>query len=350
LPEVAEVDHAQIEREVAEWRRILQTDLWELCQILYPQSEGHVWSAAVHKPICDDFFVRKDPDKKIGELDVIKMRLWLDPRNHFKTTIDICDIVQWILCYPNVRILIASGTRDNAIKMMAAVKAHFQYNNVIRDLFPESCPAARKVEDFGRVDSFTCPARTNKKLREPTLSVASPDSTVAGMHYEVLKFDDLVNETNSRTKESIAQVNNWYKLTNPLIEKDGYRDVIGTRYDYSDCYGEILGDDFVQDHCVGVLHGEYLIAKRGCYLPSGDVLFPERFTKTKLESERREMGTFNFSAQYLNEPVSGESQFFPRERIEQCMISRRKLPEPRTRFTTLDLALSQNNDADFRRL
>jgi len=323
----------------------LQTNLWELLHVLYPPPK-YYWSVTVHKPICERMFVQKDPAKLINDQDTNKQRLYLDPRNHFKTTLDICDSVQWILAFPDVRQLIASGTRDNAEKMLGSVKSHFKYNETIRYFFPELCPPPRKAEDFGTQDAFTCPGRKDKSLREPTCSIASPDSTVAGMHYDVLKFDDLVNETNSRTAEGLKQVNQWYKLTNPLLEPYGYRDVIGTRYDYSDVYGEILGESFSGEDCVGKPHQGYLVTKRGCYLADGTPLFPERFTREKLESEQREMGTFLFSAQYFNTPIPSDSQFFPLYLVENSFIERKQLPKSRVYFTTLDLAISQASDAN----
>lgn len=329
---------------VAALRLKLQTDLWSLLHVLYPPPQ-YYWSETVHRPVCN-FLVQKDPSRQLWEQDTIKQRLYLDPRNHFKTTIDICDMVQWILAFPNIRILIASGTRDNAIKMLKAVKAHFQYNSVLREIFSPWCPPAHKVEDFGTLDAFTCPARTERSLREPTCSVASPDSTVAGMHYDVLKFDDLVNETNSRTPEGLHQVTNWYRYTNPLLEPWGYRDVIGTRYDFSDLYGEILGEDYADDDLLGQYRNGYCIFKRSCFLADGSPIFPERFVKERLEQERRELGTFLFACQYLNTPVPGDSQFFPLALIQRAFVKETALPKQRLRFTTLDLAMSQASDAD----
>lgn len=332
------------EQAQLELRRVLQTDLWTLAHVLYPPPDGY-WSEVVHRPIAN-FFVKKDPDKSIGQQDTKKQRLLLDPRNHFKTTMDIVDMVQWILCFPDIRILIASGTRDNAIKMLRAVKSHFQYNAGLRYIFPELCPPPHKAEDFGTSDQFICPGRTKRYLREPTCSVASPDSTVAGMHYDVLKFDDLVNETNSRTAEGLKQVNQWYKLTNPLLEPYGYRDVIGTRYDFSDLYGEIMGDDTDTGDFVGKSIRGYYVSRRSCFLPDGSPMFPERFTAERLNDERTEMGTFLFSAQYLNQPVPSDSQYFTWPTVERCFIPRAKLPPNRTYFMSFDLAMSQSDDAD----
>jgi len=233
------------------------------------------------------------------------------------------------VCGPVTGAIIASGTRDNAIKMLGAVKAHFQYNDVIRSFFPELCPTAKKVEEWGRMEAFTCPGRTAKYLREPTCSIASPDATVAGMHYDVVKFDDLVNETNCRTAESLRAVIQWYKLTNPLLEPYGYRDVIGTRYDFSDLYGEILGDDYSDEDCLAKLHRNYIVTKRSCFTASGEPIFPERFTRERLERERTEMGSFNFSAQYLNKPVPSDSQHFPWPLVERAFIDKSELPRLR---------------------
>ena len=324
----------------------LQTDLWALLKVLYPPPE-HYWNATFHRAICDRHFVRKNPAYSIAEQDHRKQRLLLFPRNHFKTTIDICDIVQWILCFPDIRVLIASGTRDNAMKMLQAVKAHFQYNEVLRTFFPELCPNAKKAEDFGTKEAFTCPARKKRFLREPTVSIASPDSTVAGMHYDVVKFDDLVNETNSRTAEGIKQVIQWYKLTNPLLEPYGYRDVIGTPYDYSDLSGEILGTTWYKDRSIAELHNGYLVTLSPCYEEDGVTpIFPERYTKEKLDQERSEMGTFYFSAQMLCRPVPGDAVHFPRELLEKAEVAKKDLPANRVYFTTFDLAISQASDAD----
>jgi len=336
---------------IAQTRFELQTDLWKLLHVLYPPPK-YKWYEHIHKPVCptpdqsDSFFIRKNPNLRPQEWDHRKKRLWLDPRNTFKTTLGIADMVQWILAYPDVRILIGSGTRDNAIAIAGSVKSHFQYNEAIRYFFPELCPEAKKAGDFGSKDEFTCPGRIDKTIKEPTVSVASPDSTVASRHFELCHFDDLVNETNSRTKEGINQVNNWFKLTNPLIEVDCYRTVTGTRYDYSDLAGTILGENYSNEQMFCKMIGDYLVTVRGAFAADGTPLFPERFTPEFLEAERKEMGSFNFASQYQNNPVPDGTSHFPKAMIDKCFISRDKLPKQRTYFQTLDLAASQSDDAD----
>jgi len=74
------------------------------------------------------------------------------------------------------------------------------------------------------------------------------------MHYDVLKFDDLVNETNSRTAEGLKQVNQWYKLTNPLLEPYGYRDVINTYGPTKDITYSGKGQSDLEDSLTAVIN------------------------------------------------------------------------------------------------
>jgi predicted nucleic acid-binding protein len=93
---------------------------------------------AVHRPMANLFLV-KDPTIPLYDLDEIKRRMLLAPRGSFKTCMDQADIVQLILCYPDIRILIITGTNDLATKMVAELKQFFQ-SPVMQKLFPEYAP------------------------------------------------------------------------------------------------------------------------------------------------------------------------------------------------------------------
>jgi hypothetical protein len=157
----------------------------------------------------------------------------------------ICTVghsIQWNINYPNVRILISSGTGDQVNKFMSGILQHYRFNDVFRWLFPEFVPWG-KVDKFGSGAGMTCMART-AILNEHTFSTTSIGSAVAGGHFDVEKHDDVVNEENVRTPDSILTVNQHLTMTAPLLErregKPGWTDYIGTRYDYTDAYGKVL--------------------------------------------------------------------------------------------------------------
>ena len=256
-----------------------RTDLFWLAKEVL----GYQLVERVHLPVCE-FFIHKDPAKPIQEQDTVKERLLLDPRGHFKTTLDICDIIQWLLCFPNIRILIMSGTLTLAKRMLWEAKEHFRSNQTLRDLFPEYAIPIRG--DFGTQDEFTVTARTATHLREPSVSISTIEAVKASSHYDVIKCDDLVHEGNIGTPDQVEKTIIAFNYTTPLLEPYGYRDTIGTRYDHSDLYGWIIDNNE---------KGDTKVFQRTVHV-SGDwnkpdslieLLFPERFGLEWLEKQRK---------------------------------------------------------------
>lgn len=259
-----------------EWkyaRQQCRTNLIYLCRLVlgFPDVLKHV-----HKPMvdalqkfqggtegCDQIASNRwrvipgsyKPFVSMYDLKGPRERLVLIPRGHLKSTIcTVAHTIQWIINFPDVRILLSSGTGGQVEGFLRAIKTHFQTNGMFRYLFPEFCPPANKIKDFGNASMFTVPNRTLIRP-EPTVAVTSVGSVVAGAHYDIIKHDDLVDKENVRTPEQIENVKIHYGFLDPLIQrvtrpKDlppdepyalrGWTDVIGTRYDYSEIYGLLL--------------------------------------------------------------------------------------------------------------
>lgn len=192
---------------------------------------------AVHKPMCE-FFVHKNPRQKWLLQDRVKNRLLLAPRGHFKTTINLCDIIQWMLAFPDITIVLFSGTEELTVRMVDEIKQHFLMNGDFREMYPGWVPQ-KNLSQFGESGSFTLPNRGQIR-REPTLSVTTLKSTRAGSHYDVEKFDDVVTEQNSKTAVLITEINRQWSSTLPLLNPGGYRDVIGTLYTHECFYSPII--------------------------------------------------------------------------------------------------------------
>lgn len=298
----------------------------------------------VHGPVCR-FFVKKDETRPFGEQDSIKQRLLLDPRGHFKTTLDICDTIQWMLVFPDVRILIMSGTLELAKRMVQELRRHFVYNELFRELFPEHCPPQDKEEEMGRLDEMTTMARKNWRLREPSVSISTVESIKAGSHYDIIKCDDLVNETNVSTKEQIEKTIRAFHYTTPILEPNGYRDVIGTRYDFSDLYGTIVDGD--TDAWSIFVRPAWTKTTEDDGSTTHKVLFPERFSVEMLRAFQTE-NPYLFNCQYLNNPIPGETQQFTPELIMAHFIPFTQIPKENVRtFAAWDLGFSDKKYADF---
>ena len=301
----------------------------------------------VHEPVCEHF-VHKTPGLPFQKQDKIKNRILLDPRGHYKTSIDIGDCVQWMLVDPNIQIILFSGSKDRTAEMIGEMKHHFIDNNYFREIYPNFVPRDG-ISTWDKVSGFTIPARTMAR-RSPTIQIATLGSVKAALHGDVRKGDDVVNEINSRTKEGCAQTIKDWGHTAPLVNPGGYTELLGTCYDYSDLYNQQI--EKMSKH--------WKIFKRACWTINREtgkreVLFPEQFCtnenpdpeKANLDEILEDMGPILFAAQYLNDPIASESPKFPIALLEQQTISRRAMPSDMTMFLTLDLGFTDKEESDY---
>lgn len=320
-------------------------DLWFLANVILGKNYPDLVES-VHKPVCD-VFVQKNPDVPLKKISRTKNRLILDPRGHFKTSLDIIDCIQWMLAYPDVRILLLSGTERLVKRMNLEIKSIFTQNEDFRAIYPEYCPEEGTSKWYTAYE-FTLPNRT-RITREPTLSVATVESQKAGSHYDVAKGDDVVNEINSSNPDQCDKIISLWNHVIPLVDPGGYKDLIGTRYSMADLYGEVL-DKSTSKTLKYFMRPAWTVDDLG----KKTVLFPERFCldeedapeKQNLEQIQRQ-DPWLFSCQYLNNPLPIESQSFPAELLKTHVIERAAIPSNLKLFVAWDFAFSANKHSDY---
>lgn len=342
--------------QVKKLRYKSQTDLWFfLTQILFPRRK---FSEKVHRPMCE-LFVKKNPDipidtehpENLDKLDPIKQRLLLAPRNSFKTTIDVADIIQWIITYPNIAILILSGAESLAVKIVHEVRAQFISNELLRELFPEYCLAE---DDKVEKETYRHEART-EIIKEPTIETSTVRSVKASSHYHVIKGDDVIHEINSRTIEQIKQAQEAIEATSYLLNPGGYFDFVGTRYHAQDAYGRLIelkekaeADGDAPETKTLILPA--WVIKEGRELKNNpdtgwpivkeddvEILFPERLSfKELIKRYRRD--PYQFSCQQLQNPHVRQEKRFDLDTLKAHAIPHTQLPEAYTTYIQWDLA------------
>lgn len=256
--------------DIEDWKRRRQrcrTDLRYLCGVLNYRDVSKTVHGAMYKHV-QKFKGGEEPRRKITvkdgagykpacsmwELEGKRKRLNLVTRGGLKTTIlTQAHSIQWIINYPNVRILLVSARLERAKDFLKGIKEAFTKNEMFRFLFPEFCPkdlGNGKTEDFGDSEQFTVPCRTMVGIKEPTCRVSGADSSVAGGHYDVEKVDDLVEDQNVRTPGSIEQTKKFFGSLNPLRQDDlinpdekGWIDLTGTIYSFSDLHFTIKSEE-----------------------------------------------------------------------------------------------------------
>lgn len=285
---------------------------------------------------------------KMWDLKGERDRLLLVSRGHLKTTIHtVAHIIQWILNYPDVRILMTTATDEKAQLIVGKIKQHFQFNPRFRFLYPEFCPDAKKASDWGSKTELSVPNR-NKRGDEPTIMTASVGKALASTHHDVIKCSDVVTENNVRTPGQIAEVKEFFGYLEPLRERGeskdgqpnpGWLDVEGTIYDFSDFYQTILdAEEKKADH-----EKAWKITKRSCWVDKSKrlSLWPERFPALELEriANSPQVGPVLFASQYELEPVSPETALATEDQILffPLHIAHQLMPRYRV-MTTVDLA------------
>lgn len=314
-----------------EARRRARTDLLYLCNevLLFKDVKGLPHGMLIEKlqqfPEGEELWDEETgiykgfrPACDMWDLKGFRRSLFLWPRGHLKTTIlTIAHSIQWIINYPDVRILISTAVADQAETILRKIKTHFQFNIEFRELFPEFVPAPNKIADFGNQEEFTVPNRTDKTLGEPSVKVTSIGKVISSFHYDVIKHSDLVDKENVRTDGGIRQTNEHFRSTFPLLHRNkgtsGWVDVEGTRYSFSDTYGsEIIDKQEKLPADKRTWSQEVRPAHNQDY---SVILWPSRWTKETLQEEQNNVGDVLYSANYLNNPISDKGGLAKPEQI-----------------------------------
>lgn len=231
-------------------RRRAQTDLFWLARLL-----GYAISERAHRDLCENFFIKKNPDISLDELSVERADLLLHaPRDGYKSSLANADVVQWITCWPNCKLAVQSSKIDRAAPFTQEVKNFFlvpeapdgsmALNTRFQVLFPGHLLPERSR---GADGEFTTPART-KFWKEPTCASLGIEESRASAHSHLLRSDDAISEANSGPEASQDAREN---IGQKLIESRNLGDIryyIGTPQDPSDGYALLrdnLGDDLL---------------------------------------------------------------------------------------------------------
>lgn len=261
-----------------------------------------------------------------------KFKLFLIPRDHLKSSIITKGgAIQRLLQNPNIRILIANNTWDNARKFLKSIQAYLAPGNLLSTYFGRF--DGSRAQGPWNQDEITIAQRT-MILDAPTIATTGLEKEQTSQHYDLIIADDLVARENVQTPEQRAKVKDYINSLMALLEPQGELWVIGTRWSMDDAYGDLL-EEGIWDSFI-----------RSAYTDDArtDAIFPEKFTVEKLQFLRNKLGPYLFSCWYLNNPISQEAADFKKEWIR---FYEPGSPHPSSLYLTVDPAHSLSRDADF---
>lgn len=312
------------------WQLILeQVDLEKFTEAL-----GYT-NAPLHKAIYE----------KLSNSEV-KRLLIIMPPGHGKSTCATVNYTLWAVgCNPNLRIIVASHTRDFVASFIREITAQMSSDEYIRrfgDLKP--------VKPNKWTQNELIVNRTVIQ-KDPTFTALGTEQATIGRRADIIICDDIIDEDYASSEVLRQSVKTWFKkelLTR--LEPEGRVVVIGTRWHFADLYDDLLKE--VDENNKPLW--ERLVFP--VWDESMNVLWPEKWPLETILARKAEIGSVSFSAQYLCDPTPIEGAIFKagwlhywHETNEDPAKHIFKLPP----FNTLriyqgwDLAISEDPTADW---
>ena len=162
------------------------------------------------------------------KLDIYLTNLMvLIPRGTLKSSvITIGYAIQWLLNFPEDRVLIDSEVFEKSKGFLAEIKGHYQDNEELRKVYftiygkypdekkTQYNPEGTEVWSTEKI-VLTCRSKARK---EPSIDCSGIGVSKNGMHYDLVLMDDLHSEQNTKTAEQIDGVKEHYRLIYSLLE------------------------------------------------------------------------------------------------------------------------------------
>lgn len=204
-----------------------------------------------------------------------------------------------------VTIGLFSFTRPSAKQFLSQIKREFEANEVLKLYFPDIIwENPGKEAPSWSLDSGIILKRKSNPKECTVEGWGLVDGQPTGKHFIGRVYDDVVTLENVRSTAMIQKTTESWEMSLNLGSKpetNPFTRYIGTRYHFNDTYKTILDRG-------AAIPRIYPATVDGTVLGESVLL-----DKKELAQKRRDMGSYVFSSQMLQNPVADDSQGFKRE-------------------------------------
>ena len=319
-----------------------------------------------------DLFVQKNPSKVIALQDEIyKVRLLLMPRGSYKSTADGVDCAQWIINFPDIRIMFLTASLELAKAFVGEVKGYFttRETNGLTPFQAIIGPEFHVPEgNEGKENEFICPCRTkgDQAKKEVTIWAGSVGSSKVGMHCEMMKADDAVDDKNTETPQLISKTNRRIGMALNLLDAGTFNDNLGTPYAPNDWYAHVSSKIDNVLTCVrpakwlrkdinGATAIERGVQEKDLTDKDWTLLFPaDKYGHEKLSYKgllrAYQRDPDGFASQYMLNYTGYKKVTFTQELLDSRTITPAQMPEgweAFTKYVTWDFADTATSQSDY---
>lgn len=366
--------HAFTPEQIAKMRYRAQTDLFYLATKILGRDRYREFP---HQAVCD-FFVKKDPSfpsfRAFSEsYTKTHDHLMLLPRKSYKSTTKVIDNVQWLICFPEIRMTVVTAVNNLAEAFKAEFRQYFVVKGGMRDkatntviegkptIFQQLFPEFAITEDECRSE-FVSPAR-KEFSKDPTIEAFSMEKAGSGWVCDIVDFDDAVSDQNTKTGGQLQQLHKSMAMYTKMKGNHGFRHIVGTRYHPLDPYG-VLADahnfrgygefedadlKYICKPAWWLKGQKYLQPDYKTWVPNEldvDLYFAEDLPYRFLAKELKEQPEVFFS-QELNDPIEASGVQFTEDLVRSAFCDYSALPRDGITFIAWDCAGSTGMGRDF---
>lgn len=227
------------------------------------------------------------------------------PRGHGKTSVTGIIFLSFVIVNKLRKYIVyISQNHSKTVQFIEPIRTEFKTNRMLRFIYGDLTPT-RSRDDTGkdREDCFD--------VGGCRVEAASFEKNIRGFKHgnnrpDLIIGDDI--ESDERVLNPELRVKDRNKLNNviiPSLDINGVFKMIGT----------ILHPNSLLVNKIKLHKGKIF---KACDHQLNNILWPERFTKKKLEDIKYNIGSVSFQQEYLNDPIDNTSSVIKREHIEAC--------------------------------
>ncbi|MEZ5336848.1 MAG: phage terminase large subunit [bacterium] len=276
----------------------LADDLLRFCALCLPEMLGVPFGQFQHG-LARSLLAAMQPGQRLaGAL----------PREHAKTTLGTLGLVLHQLCCGDKRnILIVCANREEAQARLRLITTELERNPLLQFLFGERIAPALDARGT-RVSWNDSQLLLAGGQRLATIGALGRvrGQLSGGSRLDLVVLDDPEDDDMVRSAEQRERLSHWidHALLNALDVTRGSLVWLGTLLHHDSALARLLGR--ISSGGLGNWQSLSLAALD----EAGEPLWPQRWTRERLEQRRSEIGHSAFSQEYLNRPLSLERQVF----------------------------------------
>jgi hypothetical protein len=283
------------------------------------------------KYFCRDYLTSSIPEfhKEIYGLLPSSPRIALaSPRGHGKSTIASVFYPLWLALFMRrTDITIISASEGLAIEWLRKIKRELETNRKIIAFFGEL-----------KSDKWSEGQIILKNEKRVNIRARGAGGQIRGFRPDVLICDDLETNESVESEEQRKKLKDWiFKDCLNTLMPEGQFIIIGTIIHPLSVLSDLLA---VDNGWVKKKYQAYIDGRQ----EAGNELWGELWSHEKLQQRKREIGSWAFASEYMNNPVSDETVPIKEDQIRYW----KEFPQTYSSVLAVDPAYSDDEKSDYK--